>query len=456
MKTVLLKFGLLILVLFGTQISISNAQSSKIWEWAENIVGTNKNFPYSMFTDKYGNSFIAGSFSDTLKVGKIEMVSNGANDIYLLKFDTKGSLIWAKQAGGKDYDEAYGITLDANENIYVCGYFSGTANFANIQVTSNGDRDFFVAKYSKTGEPIWVEQSGGTLEDYSNAIAVDKDGNVFITGIFKGSITLNNNQHLSKGDKDIFLIKYNNNGDILWSVTGGGTMVDEPTAVAVDEMGNCYVTGDFEGTADFSKELIVSKGAKDVFLAKYNSQGKIQFLKRGGNATNDEHASSIAVDKTGNIYLAGFFSGIANFGKTDLKSIGSDDIFVIKYNASGDEMWARQTGGKGNERARALTLDSKGNIYVTGEFNTDFTFGPNKIQNFGDWDIFVIKYSNTGEMLGGTQLAGIGYDRAYGIGLDVLSDIYLTGFFSKSITIGNTVLKSIDADDVFLAKLKAF
>jgi len=456
MRIIFGKICVLFLILLGISPEISYSQSSGTWEWADNIIGTNKNYPYSLYTDKDGNNYIAGSFSDTLKVGNAKLISRGSFDIYLLKYSANGNLLWLKQYGGPDSDEAYGIASDGTGNLYITGYFSGKADFSGMNINSEGDRDFFVAKITQNGELLWVKQGGGESEDYGTAIAADKSGNVLITGIYKGTMNVGNSTFVSRGNKDIFLIKYGPNGEIVWSVTGGGSLSDESTSMAIDKNGNCYVGGDFEGTVEFSKNIIISAGKKDVFLAKYDRNGIIQWLKREGSASGDDHASAIVTDNSDNIYLTGYFSGLGTFGKTNIKSMGSDDIFLVKFDPKGNEIWVRQSGGKGDEHARAIELDYFGNIYLYGEFNVDFTFGKNNIHNGGDWDIFIIKYDPNGEMLGGTQLNGTGFDKGYGIGLDSNSDIYITGFFSKAISIGNSNLVSIDADDGFIAKLKGF
>ncbi len=395
MITKFIKFRTALLVLLGIVCTSSYSQNAMNWEWANNIEGTNKDYPYALATDKEGNNYVVGSFSDTLKVGTITLISKGSFDIYLLKYDAKGVLLWAKQAGGSDLDEAYGVALDETGNIYMTGYFSGYANFSGMHVKSNGDRDFFLAKYSQDGELVWIKQGSGVIDDYGTAIAADRAGNIFITGVFKGALNIGNTSYVSKGDKNIFIIKYNSNGDIKWSTTGGGNKADESNSLVTDAKGNIYVTGDFDGTAEFNKKVIVSEGKKDVFLAKYNNDGEIQWLKRGGSSSGVAHASSIALDKSDN-------------------------------------------------------------IYVTGEFNFKFKFCENNICNLGASNIFILKYSNNGDMLAGTQIGGAGYDKAYGIGLDDISNIYVVGFFSKAISIGNTNLKSIDADDSFIAKLKSF
>jgi len=453
-KTFYLQFLGVFLFVIASHVSYS--QNALNWEWAKRIVGTGKNFPYSMKAGSQGYIYVAGGFEDTLKLGNTQLVSKGSFDIYLLKYDANGVLVWAKQAGGADSDEAYALTLDRTGNIYLTGYFSGLANFGSVQVKSNGDRDFFVAKYDKNGEPVWIRQGGSISEDYGNAMATDEAGNVFISGIYRDKITVGNITYHSKGDKDIFLIKYDSDGSVLWSTTGGGSMADETTSMVIDEKGNCYIAGDFEGLAEFNKKMIESLGKKDVFIAKYDNDGHIQWLNRAGSATGDDHVSSIATDFSGNVYITGYFSGLANFGALELKNKSSHDMFLVKYDSGGREIWARQTEGKGDEHARSLKLDKEGNIYITGEFNVDFTFGSDNIKQLGDWDIFILKYSNSGEMLRGSQIGGIGYDKAYCIELDDLSNIIITGYFSKKITIGTTILSSTDADDGFIAKLKSF
>lgn len=448
MKNIIMKLSAIIIILIGITLAFAYSGNSMTWDWAKNIAGTNKNYSYALVTDKDGNNYVAGSFSDTLKIENTIMISKGSYDIYLLKFDPEGNLIWAKQAGGTDMDEAYGLAEDHQGHLYMTGYTSDG--------WKDADRVFFLAKYNSKGEQVWIRQGGGATEDYGTAVAADNKGNVFITGVFKGCMNIGNQKLVSKGDKDIFIIKYNNNGEVLWSAGGGGNMADISTAIAADQNGNCYVTGDFEGTAELGKKIIESAGKNDVFLAKFSSDGTIQWLKRAGSATGDDHASAISLDDSDNVFLAGYFSGLAKFGSTNLKNMGSEDIFLAKYSTSGNEIWARQTGGKGNERARAMKLDKGGNVYVAGEFNVDFTFGRNNIKNLGDWDIFILKYSSNGSMIGGTQIGGVGYDKAYGIGLDNNANIFVTGYFSKEISIGNTDLNSADADDSFIAKLESF
>jgi hypothetical protein len=201
--------------------------------------------------------------------------------------------------------------------------------------------------------------------------------------------------------------------------------------------------------------LIESSGRKDIFLAKYNTDGIIRWLKRGGSATGDDFSTAIELDTIGNIYTTGHFSGIAYFNNKKLTSVGSDDIFLVKYNSNGDVIWAKQTGGQGNEHARAMIMDGLGNIYVAGEFDFSFTFAKNKIEKGGDWDIFVLKFHDDGGMVGGTMISGPGFKKATGLAIDKAGNTYLLGYFIQQASFGDIVLKSPGSPVCgFVAKLK--
>lgn len=132
----------------------------------------------------------------------------------------------------------------------------------------------------------------------------------------------------------------------MWARTGVSSGSSEVSEINVDNNGNVFVAGTFEGTAEFDKKFIISENHKEVFLAKYSSQGIIQWLKKGGSTTDGTTLSAIATDSVGNIFITGSFSGTAYFGKNQLKSKGSKDIFVVKFSNQGEEIWAVQTGEK--------------------------------------------------------------------------------------------------------------
>src|SRR5688572_25082949 len=187
---------------------------------------------------------------------------------------------------------------------------------------------------------LWAKQSEGQAsnsnDDSGRSVATDAQGNNYVTGHFKGIATIGNATLTSSGLYDIFIAKYNASGTLLWAKQAGGTGDDQGYSIAVDGSGNSYVTGHFKGIATFGTTTLTSSGLYDIFIAKYNASGTLLWAKQAGGARNDS-GQGIAVDGSGNSYVAGYFEGItATFGTTTFTSNGgNDDVFIAKYDASG-------------------------------------------------------------------------------------------------------------------------
>ena len=425
------------------------------WEWAKTLNSRSTTVINALTADENGNSYITGEFTDSLIIGNQKLFTRGHSDIFIARIDQAGEPMWIRQCGGTESDEAYGIAVDPSGNVYVTGYISGKADFSGVILNSSLARDFFLAKYNKDGDLVWVKKQEGDNDDYGKSVCVDRNGNVYVSGVFHGKLVLGGKTVEPKGKLNVFIYKYTSTGDFLWGRTGEGEGSNQVAEINVDHSGNVYMGGTFEGKAGFDKKFIVSVGNKDVFLVKYNTDGVIQWLKRGGSAIGEDKLSSIAVDSSENIFISGSFSGTASFDKKQLKSKGSDDLFLVKYSKEGNVLWAVQSGGKGNEHSQAMELDHAGNIYIAGNFNSSFTFGSSKINSIGDWDVFVLKYAPDGKLLTGTQIGGKGYDKATGIALGRNGSLWLTGYFVHEVSFGKIILKSQDDKGaVFFALLK--
>ena len=245
------------------------------------------------------------------------------------------------------------------------------------------------------------------------------------------------------------------NGDLCWGRIGKGEGTSHVAEINADKSGDVFVAGTFEGKAGFDKKFIESLGTNDIFLAKYSTDGEIQWLKKGGSAVGEDKLNAVVVDSSGNILITGSFSGIAVFDQKLLKSKGSDDIFLVKYDKAGRILWATQTGGKGNEHSESMITDKQGNIFLTGNFNLSFSFGRSRINHIGDWDIFLAEYSPEGKMKGGTQVGGTGYDKGTGIAVDDSDHLYLTGYFIDKVSFGDIQVDSPGKEGcAFIAKWK--
>jgi len=334
--------------------------------------------------------------------------------------------------------------------------------------------------YAGGGGSNFVDESG-------ESIAVDGSGNVYVTGNFSNNANFNTpsatgkNELVSAGGSDIFVAKYNTSGALQWLLRGGGTSGDIGNGIAVDGSGNVYVTGSFVLTANFntpsatgSNEL-VSAGLSDVFVAKYNTSGVVQWLRRGGG-TSSEEGTGIGVDGTGNVFVVGTFSGTANFntpsatGSFELTSAGDRDIFVVKYNSTGTRQWVRRGGGTSFDEGNDISVDSNGDFYITGyfastaNFNTPSASGSNELISAGSADIFVIKYNTSGGILWLERGGGSNVD----IGEAIVrksstgSSVYVTGYYNGTINFntpsaaGSNELQPFGLFDLFVAKYSSF
>jgi Beta-propeller repeat len=235
-----------------------------------------------------------------------------------------------------------------------------------------------------------------------------------------------------------------------WAAFGTGVS-QVANSVTTDSQGNFYITGQFGGTTTFGTTSLTATGNSNVFIAKYNSSGIIQWVRKAQGSGTYDKGTSVKVDATGNVYVTGTFTNTATFGSTSVTSAGSDDIFVVKYDNAGLVQWVQRAGGTGIDYASSLALDVSGNIYITGYFNNTITFGSSTLTSAGGSDIFVAKCDNaTGVFQLANRAGGTGTDIGTAIGINSSGTICITGSFSGTATFGSTSLISAGSTDIFL------
>ena len=204
---------IVVTVTFICIISVSGY--AQTFEWAKQMSGLVTGLGVS--TDANGNSYVTGNFSGTATFGTIQITSYGASDIFIAKYDSEGNCIWVKKAGGTGGETANAITTDANGNSSVTGYFSSTATFGTIQLTSNGSVDIFIAQYDNAGNCLWAKKAGGTSGDEGSGISIDAFGNKYMTGYYQVQLLLIQFSLTCLGTSDMFIAKYNNMGNCIWA-----------------------------------------------------------------------------------------------------------------------------------------------------------------------------------------------------------------------------------------------
>jgi Beta-propeller repeat len=433
--------------------------------WVKQAGSTNTDTAFSLAVDGAGKVFVTGYFESTASFGNTNLTSSGYDDLFIAKYDSRGNFLWVRQGGGPTMpppgtsgDVGYGIAADAAGNAYVTGDFQGTASFSGTNLISAGINDIFVAKYDGGGKLLWIRRAGGALADTGLHIAADNAGNCYATGFFRSTSSFGSfNLTVSgSGTADMFVTKYDADGNVLWAKQGGGTGNDVGYAVGVDSSGNVFVVGYFSGTATFAGASLTSYGSTDIFVAKYDAVGNLQWIRQAGS-TGSDIAQGVALDSSGNCYVTGFFSGAATFGSTVLTNAGGRDIFVAKYDGAGNLLWARRAGGSATDSGDKVAVYGVDEVYVLGQFTGTASFGNTDLVNSdtnGLAATFLAKYDSAGNFLWAMQAGSPGTgDLGKDLAVAGRGVIYLAGGFSATSHFGLLNVTSYGSSDAYLAKL---
>lgn len=317
-----------------------------------------------------------------------------------------GAREWTMQWGTGEWDYGNCGATDSSGKIYVTGCTSGELD-GN---TTAGSIDIFLTKYDSDGNKLWTELWGTEGVDSGVSVSIDSSDNIYVTGYTAGDLDGNT----SAGYDDIFLTKFDSDGNKLWTKQWGTEWEDIGCSIAIDGSDNIYVAGYTEGDLDGN----TTAGSFDIFLTKYDFTGSKIWTRQWGTEWWD-YGRSVSIDSSENLYVTGFTSGDLD-GNT---SSGDDDIFLTKYDSDGNKLWTRQCGTWGHESGACASIDSAGNIYITG-----YTAGGlNGNTSAGDFDIFLIKYDPTGNRLWTRQWGTKASDYGASVSIDSSDNIYVTG-----------------------------
>lgn len=313
---------------------------------------------------------------------------------------------------------------------------------------------------AQSSDLAWATKAGGVDIDDSAAIAVDETGNSYVTGYFNATTTFGTTDLTSAGLYDIFVAKMDPLGNWLWAKRAGGTGSDVGAGIAVDVVGNVYITGSISSRPASFDTLSVSSfnTANDIFVAKLDANGNWLWVSKAGNRYID-NGLGVAVDDDFNVYVTGSFLYYATFGSIPtFYGHGQSDCFVAKLDSNGTWLWAEHAGGVYNEAGKAISLDSDGNLCITGSFTSpSATFGNATLANMGGnnqaMDVFVATINPLGTWIWANSAGGLGSDTGCDIETDSFNNVYITGTTELTINFGSIILQPFAGYDVFVAKL---
>ena len=439
MKT---KLHLITALFFSLSFRCTYAQPD--FFWAKQFGGSTSNtHGVSVAVDAAGNVYTVGSFSDTVDFdpgpGVFNLISikntdgEFSQDIYISKLDASGNFIWAKRIGGANYENPAGMAIDGLGNIYTTGTFSDTLDFdpgAGVfnlicmqSIPGEPYADIFISKLDSAGNFVWAKSFGGPAWDQTNSMTADPAGNVYIAGLFNDTIDFDPGAGVS---------------DLIPKLNGGGNF-----------------------TYDF-------------YINKLDVSGNFVWAKSFGGPYNEQvGVGAVAVDESGNVLLTGGYAGLVNFGvDAGVDSLNSvlhddfptEDIFIVKLNASGNYVWAKSMSGPGNEFGAVITVDSNGDVYSAGSFNDTIDFDPGagsyNLTSEGPYkDVYVSKLHSNGTFEWVMKLGGLSDEYPTCITVDNSRNVYTSGIFAETADFdpGSSTynLTSSGGFDVFTSKLSS-
>jgi hypothetical protein len=380
--------------------------------------------------------------------------------------------------GGAEGIFGVDLRIDTSDNRVTVGSFSGMGDFdpgaGNFDLTAIGAVDAFVSKLSADGGFLWAKQIGGAGNAYSEGVAIDSFGNIYISGFFNNTVDFDPGAEgftmTSNGNFDCFILKLDTDGNFVWAKRFGGSGPDRNQAIEVDALGTVYTTGIFNLTVDFdpgsgSFPLTSLGGSYDVFISKLDTDGNFIWAKQIGGVSN-VFSKDIALDVSGNVYSTGYFSnGSPDFdpgaGIFTMELTGAEKMYISKLDASGNFVWAKQAFGNVVNHANSIAI-SGNDLVVSGFFIgiQDFDPGDGTFELTSSiWDAYVLKLDTDGNFNWVKQLGGSGREESISVIIDGNNSIINVGTFDGTadfdITGSNFLLTSRGSNDAYVHKLDA-
>ncbi|MBN1184838.1 MAG: T9SS type A sorting domain-containing protein [Bacteroidales bacterium] len=445
------------LILYSLLFSICQWSYSQklISEWAISAGGPDADGCQAITMDSYGNLIVTGYFQSKAKFGSHVLQPFGDTDIFLAKYSNNGKLLWVKNFGSmftKNItitESGNDVAVDSKDNMYVVGRFAEAASFMDTTIKSAGGYDIFFAKLDKDGNLEWVEGIGNHMYDVSNSIFIDGNDNIYLSGTSQGTLMLGN-YLMSTIGTNAFIAKYSSDGNIQWvkhMQMKGNAEISEIT-------GNdkfVYVAGFFEKDLIFEDKRLESSGDRDMFLAKLTSEGSLVWVTHSDECTRAK-ANTMCL-KDNDIYLTGSYNKWLSMGDKKIMSEGKDDVFVVKYSDDGQVAWLKSIGGPGQDIANAISILGSNGCLISGMYSDQLFLGDTTMESNGLEDLFIINIDLSGKTQWAMSFGSTLQDRLMDVIVDKSNDIILTGFMRESMLFDNIILNSNGGSDIFIGKL---
>lgn len=401
--------------------------------WGKNTESEFTNEANDLAVDPNGNTYVAGYITGetAFEVTVVQPNAQGNGDIYIAKYNAAGTLIWIRQFGGSNSDRAIDIATDNAGFVYVTGQFFGTVDFDGNIIQANGNsKNIFLVKLSPAGTALWAISEGGSGEENAYGVTTDQQNNVILTGQFAGNSTIAGQNFTSMNEpvnnlpsNDLFISKYDTNGNPLWVKVGIAEYEDRGTAVSCDDQNNILLIGQFSDTLDFNGQIINNGGYNVGFLTKLNPSGQTQWFRmiKAGMIL----PYGVAVNSSNEVVVTGDYLGTLQYtdpnGTSTIPNNYYRKVFALKTDSNGYYIWGNSLGSNNELSARSVAINDGKDIFITGHFKCDLSQlhdpQPSLFNSVGFRDVYLWHINNQGASVYVKQTGGKKDDQGKGVAL---------------------------------------
>ena len=411
----------------------ANAATPYYSVWANPIGNAANQSVVAVAPDATGAVYALANVTGVVTVGSCGALggSGATSDVFLTRYDSSGNCLWSNPFAGNQTQTGVGAAANST-GVIIIGNFTGNINFGTGPLLSQGGADVFLARFSALGQIVWSEEAGGASTDTPTGVAIDSSGNVSLIGDTNGTFTLGTQSMTSAGGTDGFLVSVNPSGSAQWlrSFSGLGTQI--PLGVATDASNNVIVSGAFQQSMDLGLGPLTSQGGFDIFLTKFDSNGNTLWSESFGSS-GDDIGYAVATDSSSNIWLCGSYQGTISIGSTILTSQAATGYFVAKFGAGGQPLWAvdAEVGSTTASAPCSLAVGTNNRGYVGLSLSGSGTAFGLPFSSAGSTDSFVGAIQGSdGSYLGYSSVGSNGADNVLSVAIDPTGRIVSGGFFS--------------------------
>jgi hypothetical protein len=418
------------------------SQCQQSLRWLRTYGDAGEQYIGGVAVDASDNAYLVGTVLGSIDLGGGPLASAGDGDAFLAKLDSRGNHLFSLRFGNTGIDHATAVAVDPSGDVLVVGFFSGTVDFSGLALTSAGGLDMFVAKLAPDGQFLWARSYGDLFDQLAVSVAADRSGHVLVTGCMAGVVDFGAGPEASTGDLDAFVLALDPAGNRLWSKVTGGVGSDCANRVVTDPDDNVFIGGSLSTLVDFGAGPLLGSGASDIFLAKLDPGGQALWAQSFGDAA-DQTVGAVAAGPDGSVFLTGMFQGSLQIGSQKLTSSEHYDAFVARMSPDGQPLWSRKLPGEGDQRQYGATVDSRGNVVVSG------ATGPGPT----DLDAHVAAFSEDGDALWASTWGGVDHQIAASVAACSDDDVVVAGQFAGSLAASDPPRESAGKTDVFALRL---